>query len=103
MNKLSNEDRQKLLAKFATVAKTNAPEAAMPPLKKTVKKCDFKDMLLYKKILAQVSAAKQIGIANPFMQCHSSMAKAHTFIDGKDYVNFATYDYLGLNGDPRVN
>lgn len=44
-----------------------------------------------------------LGIANPYFRAHEGVAGALTRIDGRDYVNFSSYNYLGLCGDPRVN
>ncbi|WP_341675852.1 aminotransferase class I/II-fold pyridoxal phosphate-dependent enzyme [Niveibacterium sp. SC-1] len=46
---------------------------------------------------------KQLGIADPFFKLHEGCASAHTQIAGKDLLNFASYNYLGLNGHPHVN
>jgi 8-amino-7-oxononanoate synthase len=47
-------------------------------------------------------AAEYLGIPDPFFRVHERIAGAEAIIDGKHYSNFASYDYLGLNGDPRV-
>jgi 8-amino-7-oxononanoate synthase len=47
-------------------------------------------------------AAEFLGIANPFFRVHEGIAGAETTIDGKRYVNFASYNYLGLNGHPEI-
>jgi 8-amino-7-oxononanoate synthase len=44
-----------------------------------------------------------LGIANPYFRPHDGVAGALTRIDGREYVNFSSYNYLGLCGDPRVN
>lgn len=48
------------------------------------------------------AAAEHLGIADPFFRAHDGIAGAETVIDSRRYVNFASYDYLGLNGDPRI-
>jgi len=47
-------------------------------------------------------AAEFLGIADPFFREHEGIAGAETIIDGKRYVNFASYNYLGLNGHPEI-
>ena len=47
-------------------------------------------------------AGEQLGIEDPFFRTHAQRACANTVIDGKNYVNFGSYDYIALNGDPRV-
>jgi 8-amino-7-oxononanoate synthase len=47
-------------------------------------------------------AGAALGLENPFFRAHEGMAGARTVIGGREYLNFASYNYLGLNGDPRV-
>jgi 8-amino-7-oxononanoate synthase len=47
--------------------------------------------------------AEMTGTPDPFFTTHSSVAGATTLIDGKTFFNFSSYNYLGLNGHPRVN
>lgn len=42
------------------------------------------------------------GISDPFHRLHEGRAGDITRIDGRAVVNFASYDYLGLNGHPGV-
>src|SRR5258708_35141229 len=49
------------------------------------------------------AAGDALGISNPFFRVHDSIAAAETMIDGKSFLNFASYNYVGLNGDPRVS
>ena len=48
-------------------------------------------------------AADRLGLDNPFFKSHDGVAGATTLIDGRSYVNFSSYNYLGLAGHPRVN
>ncbi len=47
-------------------------------------------------------AAEFLGIADPFFRVHQGIAGAETVIDEKSYVNFASYNYIGLNGHPEI-
>lgn len=42
------------------------------------------------------------GIENPYYRLHDARAGETSSIDGRTVVNFASYDYLGLNGHSRV-
>ena len=62
----------------------------------------FSDLPEYQQILAQASAGDQLAIANPFFRNHAGSAGATTMIGNRELVNFASYDYLGLNRHPAV-
>jgi 8-amino-7-oxononanoate synthase len=42
------------------------------------------------------------GAPHPLFLCHEGLAKGTTRINGKEYINFATYDYLDINGHPEI-
>lgn len=46
--------------------------------------------------------AHALGIANPFFRSHDGIAGATTRIGGRSFVNFGSYNYLGLSGHPDV-
>lgn len=48
-------------------------------------------------------AMDALGIESPFFRTHEGRAGAHTHIAGRELINFGSYDYLGLNGDPRLH
>ena len=47
-------------------------------------------------------AAEFLGIDDPFFRVHEGIAGAETLIDGRTYLNFASYNYIGLNGHPYI-
>jgi 8-amino-7-oxononanoate synthase len=47
-------------------------------------------------------AAASLALENPFFRAHEGIASAHSVIAGREVINFGSYNYLGLNGDPRV-
>lgn len=62
----------------------------------------FSDLPEYQEIRKIRAAADMFGVSNPFFRPHEVRAGATTRINGETLSNFASYDYLGLNGDPRV-
>jgi 8-amino-7-oxononanoate synthase len=53
-------------------------------------------------LLLMRDATEELGIENPLFRVHQGAAGAHSRIGNRDYLNFSSYNYLGLNGDPRV-
>ncbi|MDT0502513.1 MULTISPECIES: aminotransferase class I/II-fold pyridoxal phosphate-dependent enzyme [unclassified Halomonas] len=47
--------------------------------------------------------ARRLGLTDPFFKVHEGNAGATSTIDGREVINFASYNYLGFSGDPRVN
>ncbi|HEX9473851.1 MAG TPA: aminotransferase class I/II-fold pyridoxal phosphate-dependent enzyme [Steroidobacteraceae bacterium] len=65
--------------------------------------CRFDRFPGYERLLVPRVAADRLGLDNPFFKSHDGVAGATTLIEGRSYVNFSSYNYLGLTGHPRVN
>ncbi|MBX2796235.1 MAG: aminotransferase class I/II-fold pyridoxal phosphate-dependent enzyme [Myxococcales bacterium] len=50
----------------------------------------------------RLEMAKAIGLDNPYFHVHQGTARDTTMVDGHELVNFSSYNYIGLSGDPRV-
>lgn len=62
----------------------------------------FEELPEYKRVLTQKIAGQMAGIANPFYRSHDQAAGATTVMAGHELINFASYDYLATNTDPKV-
>ncbi|MDB5413307.1 MAG: 8-amino-7-oxononanoate synthase [Rubritepida sp.] len=92
---LSEADRASLLRRLAgrsPAAVQVAPASAR----------DFSTLPAAREVAAARSLGRQMGFSNPYFRPHEGIAGARTRIGNAEYVNFASYNYLGLNGDPRV-
>jgi len=45
----------------------------------------------------------EAGLGNPYFTCHEGVCNDRTRIGGRELLSFATYNYLGMSGDPRVS
>jgi len=57
----------------------------------------------YQQLRILNDGASKLGVANPYFKQHDGIAGVTTRIEGDDYLNFASYNYLGFCGDPRVS
>ncbi|MFW8565164.1 aminotransferase class I/II-fold pyridoxal phosphate-dependent enzyme [Orrella sp. 11846] len=57
----------------------------------------------YEQMLVSKAVSTRLGLQNPFFKMHDGSASASTLIDGREYLNFASYNYLGMAGHPKIN
>lgn len=97
--------RDALIAGLRAAGKTRKPAVTpyAPPGGPKPKAADFSTLEGYKQLRMQRAAAEMLGIDNPFFRVHDGLAGATTSIGGERYLNFASYNYLGLNGHAAVS
>ncbi len=56
----------------------------------------------YRQLQKSLQITEKSGIANPYFMSHDGIAADRTRIAGREFINFCSYNYLGLNGHPVV-
>ena len=62
----------------------------------------FSELPEFKQLQVQRVIATKMNVLDPFFCCHETLAKNTTIIHGEEFLNFSTYDYIGLNGHPEI-
>ncbi|MBL1177010.1 MAG: aminotransferase class I/II-fold pyridoxal phosphate-dependent enzyme [Pantanalinema sp. GBBB05] len=63
----------------------------------------FEDFPEYKQLQQRLDTVQTLGVANPYFQVHEALPNDRTSIQGRTLINYSTYNYLGLSGDPTVS
>lgn len=62
----------------------------------------FETLQAYREILLERQVGPALGFTNPYYRVHDGRAGVITSIGGRELLNFASYDYLALNGHPEI-
>lgn len=81
---------------FGSLLRTHEPSHQFPPA------APFAKMPALRSIRRQQQLAKLWGVKNPFFALQQRRSGRTVTIDGRDLVNFAWCDYLGLSDHPDV-
>ncbi len=101
---LSAQAKARLIEKLAAAARREPPRPPPRPAPEAGAggRLAVRDLAGYEEIRMVREAAEFLGIADPFFRVHEGIAGAETRIGDRTYVNFASYNYLGLNGHPEI-
>lgn len=89
-------------ARSALLTRMRGRPAAETALAVPAYDTSFETLPGFEELKIMRTAGELLGIGNPFFRPHEGCAGATTTIDGREVVNFASYDYLGLNRHPAV-
>lgn len=56
----------------------------------------------YQDIALRLQMVDAMGMKNPYFDLHEGTARNVSMVDGREVINFSSYNYLGYSGDPRV-
>jgi 8-amino-7-oxononanoate synthase/acyl carrier protein len=63
----------------------------------------FNKMPEYQRLKQTMAQFEMTGMPNPYFSVHKGLTRDTTNIDGRELISFASYNYLGMSGDPEVS
>src|SRR5947208_7297988 len=100
---LSAQAKARLIEKLSSAAAARAaPARSFAAPGGDSDRLDVAELEAYREIRIIEEAADYLGIDDPFFRVHQGIAGAETVIGNRTYTNFASYNYIGLNGDQRI-
>lgn len=57
----------------------------------------------YLRLKQSMEVAERLGIGNPYFNVHQRVTNDTTMIGGRELINFSSYNYIGMSGDPIVS
>ena len=78
-----------------------APER--PKQKRVITPLPAAEFPEYRLLQSRFEELERHGLPNPYFQLHDGVTGSTATVGGRQLINFANYNYLGLSGDPRVN
>lgn len=88
---------------------TSAPAVSLPVVapvaveaaSTVVPETDFEQSEAYLALMARLDLINAVG-ANPYGRIHEGFNSGHATLDGKPFINFASFNYLSLSNHPEV-
>ena len=62
----------------------------------------FDRMVEYVQLQRNKQLLESTGVPNPYFSAHEGVTRDTATIDGRELISFATYNYIGMSGDPAV-
>ena len=62
----------------------------------------FEDLPEYVRLRESLDLLDSTDLGNPYFSVHQGVCNDRTVIDGREMINFSSYNYVGMSGDPVV-
>ena len=111
LSSLSPEAKRKIIARFSErqgvddkASRTDTAPAAPAGRQGQIPESHYRpdQFSAYKQIEMHRLIGEHANLSSPFFKVHDGVAADTTVVDGRELLNFSSYNYLGINGDPRV-
>ena len=63
----------------------------------------FESLPEYRRLKQTMQQMEMTGLPNPYFSVHQGLTRDTTLVDGQQRISFASYNYLGMSGDPSVS
>jgi 8-amino-7-oxononanoate synthase len=95
---LSSQQKLQLLEKL----RSQTEKANSAPVN-LVDFANFEQHPAYQKMKQQISQLEAMGLQNPYFKINQGIAQNTTRIGEQELINYSSYNYLGMSGDPKVS
>jgi 8-amino-7-oxononanoate synthase len=102
VNALSADEKRRLLKSLIEAKGGAKPSVAAAGGEPSEAHWRFELFDSYRQIVTHRAIGRRLEIDVPFFAMHEEVDGPLSVVDGRSAVTFSTYDYLGLNKDPRV-
>jgi 8-amino-7-oxononanoate synthase len=100
---LSAQAKARLIERLSSASGGRSGRSARrPEADAAAGRLDLSEFEAFREIRMIREAAEFLDIADPFFRVHEGIAGAETLIGNQTYINFASYNYIGLNGNPEI-
>ena len=101
---LSAQAKALLIEKLSSTPPERSPRVVRrsPENEDRTARLDVSKLEGFREIRMIRDAAEFLGISDPFFRVHDGIAGAETAIEGRSFINFASYNYIDLNGHPHI-
>jgi acyl transferase domain-containing protein/7-keto-8-aminopelargonate synthetase-like enzyme len=92
-------------AKKPATAEVSAPAADVPGRTgdADASTYQFDKFPEYEELQERIQMAAAFGLKNPYFSVHEAICGDTTVVNGKEMINFSSYNYVGNSGDPVVS
>lgn len=90
--------KERMLSDLAPAKEEDAGPRVIPP-----EEFQFDQIPEYRRLKQTMAQMEMTGLPNPYFSVHQGLTRDTTVINGSKYISFASYNYLGMSGDPDVN
>ncbi len=84
-------------------AVAGAPASGSRPAEVPPETYNFARFPEYRQLRQRLDMLAASGLENPYFGVHQGITNDRTMIDGRELINFASYNYVGTSGDPLVS